>query len=43
MEGMQGRMEVRPLSGAIGAEVRGVELSALDEAGFSAVRQAFLA
>lgn len=42
MDGMQaGRPEVRPLAGAIGAEMPGVDLSALDEAGFAAVQAAF--
>jgi taurine dioxygenase len=42
MDGMQTTMEIWPLSGAIGAEVRGIQLAALDEAQFEAVRQAFL-
>ena len=43
MDGMQRTMEVRPLSGAIGAEVAGADLTALDETGFAAVNAAFLA
>jgi taurine dioxygenase len=44
MDGMRSQaIEVRRLSGAIGAEVPGVDLSALDDACFAAVMDAFLA
>jgi taurine dioxygenase len=44
MDGVQTRgLEVRALSGAIGAEMPGADLANLDEAGFAAVREAFLA
>lgn len=35
-------LDIRPLAGALGAEVLGVDLTRLDRAGFDAVRQAFL-
>ena len=34
--------ELRPLSGALGAELRGVDVRELDEAGFAALRRAFV-
>ena len=43
MDGMQRTIEVRPLSGAIGAELPEIDLAGLDEAGFAAVHEAFLA
>lgn len=43
MDGMQAQsIAVRKLSGAIGAEVPGVDLSTLDDAGFAAIHEAFL-
>jgi len=35
-------MQITPLAGALGAEVRGVSLTALDDAGWSALHRAFL-
>ncbi|MEM7269055.1 MAG: TauD/TfdA family dioxygenase [Pseudomonadota bacterium] len=35
-------MDIRPLSGALGAEIVGVDLKALDDAGFGALRDVFL-
>lgn len=35
-------MEIRPLSGALGAEIVGVDLKAMDEAAFAALREVFL-
>jgi len=34
--------EIRPLAGAIGAEILGIDLRALDDAGLSAIRRAWL-
>jgi len=39
---MSGSLNVRPLAGALGAEVRGVRLGALDEPTWKAVREAWL-
>ncbi len=35
-------MQVTPLAGALGAEIRGLDLKQLDEAGWAAVHRAFL-
>lgn len=35
-------MQVRPLAGALGAEINGIDLRALDDAGFEGIRQVFL-
>ena len=35
-------LDVRPLSGALGAEVRGIDVAALDDDGFAAVRDLLL-
>lgn len=43
MDGMQRTMEIRPLAGAIGAELPDVDLARLDEGEFAAVGEAFLA
>jgi len=42
MDGITSGVDVRPLSGALGAEVPGLDLSTLDDGMFGAVRQAFL-
>ncbi len=42
MDGITPRWQVRPLSGAIGAEVLGADLAALDDSGFAVIHQAFL-
>ncbi len=42
MEGRQMTLEIIPLSGSIGAEIHGVDLAALDDGIFSAIRQALL-
>lgn len=43
MDAMQRTMEARPLSGAIGAEMPGIDLACLGEDGFAVVNDAFLA
>ena len=35
-------LDIRPIAGALGAEIRGVDLSRLDDATFSAIHRAFL-
>src|SRR5919204_6151553 len=35
-------MDIKPLAGALGAEIRGVSLTRLDDAGWKAVHRAFL-
>jgi len=35
-------MDIRPLAGALGAEIRGISLTALDEAGWREIQRAFL-
>jgi len=42
MDGMILGSDVKPLAGALGAEVMGLDLRMLDDAGFAAVHQAFL-
>ena len=43
MDGITGiDWQVRPLAGALGAEVLGCNVAGLDEAGFTAIDQAFL-
>ena len=34
-------MDVRPLSGALGAEITGIDLKTLDDAGFAALEKVF--
>lgn len=42
MDGMARAIEPQPMAGALGAEMPGVDLTRLDDAGFQAVHQAFL-
>ncbi|MEM9138945.1 MAG: TauD/TfdA family dioxygenase [Pseudomonadota bacterium] len=42
MDGMTANIDVKPLAGALGAEIDGLDLTALDAAGFAALYRAFL-
>jgi taurine dioxygenase len=42
IQGRHGRLEVRPLPGAMGAEVRGLDLAKLDDESFRVLHQAYL-
>lgn len=42
MTGSPTTLDVRPLAGALGAEVRGIRLGALDEPAWTALRHAWL-
>jgi len=43
MDGPGPELSVRPISGALGAEIGGVDLAGLDDAAFAAIHRAFLA
>ncbi|MEM1159932.1 MAG: TauD/TfdA family dioxygenase, partial [Pseudomonadota bacterium] len=42
MDGIQSGLTIRPLAGALGAEILGIDLTTLDDAGFDALHRAFL-
>ena len=42
MDGMATGLDVRPMAGALGAEIRGMDLGTMDDGTFAGVRQAFM-